>query len=101
MIAHSYNPLADKNSIFYQTMATNKKIKVQPIGVSTKKNSHFLSKKKYFSYQIGEIDNKDIQNYVKEYWDEHENKVLFDFKTGWFTKEALRNLKKLIQIKLN
>lgn len=101
MIAKGYNPLIDRNSIFFQTIATNKIVNVNPIGNFKKKDSRFLSKKKYTVYQLGEIQNKIIQNFMKEYWEENRLLVQFDYETGWFTKEAYRNLKKLIQIKLN
>jgi hypothetical protein len=99
MIAHGYNPLADQKSIFYQTIATNKRINMMSDSRTGKAN--FVAKKQYNCFQIGEINNLTIINFIKEYLKEQENKIRFDYDTGWLTKEAFRNLKKLIHIELH
>jgi hypothetical protein len=101
MISHGYNPLSDRDSIYFQTIATNKKINMISFADSKQGKSNFISKKKYNCFQIGEIKNETISNFIKEFLKENEGKIEFDYTTGWFTKEAFRNLKKLIHIELH
>lgn len=101
MIALGYNPLADPESIYFQTIATNKKMNLSGFGNFDRKKSNFLQKKKYNCFQLGEIDNTVIKNFIVEYYNTNKDQMRFDYTTGWFTKEAFRNLKKLIHIKLH
>lgn len=100
MIALGYNPLADPKSIYFQTVATNKKMNLSGMDNSDRKKSNFLQRKKYVCFQLGEINNGIIKVFIEEYYKANKQRARFDYVTGWFTKEAFRNLKKLIGIKM-
>ena len=101
MIANEYNPLIDKNSIYYQTIATNKRTTLAPMDKLIHRSSQLLLKKKYNCFQLNEITNINIQNFIKTYLIQNNKTLKFDKSTGWFTKQAFRNLKKLIDMNLH
>ena len=57
-----------------------------------------LNKKKFLTFQICEIEDPNVQAFVSDFLTQNKDTLVFDSLTGWFTKEAFRNLIKLIKI---
>ena len=100
IISKKYNPLKDQQSIAFQTIALIKNTQVMKSKSPFRLDSRFLSKKKYHCFQFCEIQDKNVENFFKEFFNREKGELSFDWITGWFPKEIYRDLQKLIRINL-